>query len=157
MSLDSPFIKVCILDCDGMSVFLILASVCILIDPFAIVLRESIEVDPKSSWKISYNSLRPIEVDWDFVILILDIGEGGGWIAVAIKVIVFLFWEESIVIFVFKELSFHSEPSVWIGDKFILVINRSIYFKIEILKIVCLGSCDCFDFELIFSWFEDGD
>jgi hypothetical protein len=53
-------VVILVLDCDNVSVFLVLAPISVLVDPLTIVLRKSIEIYPNCARQVGYHPLRPI-------------------------------------------------------------------------------------------------
>lgn len=62
-TLDLALIVISIFDSHCMRVFLVLTAECFLVDPFAVVLTQTIEIHPDCSLAITYYSLRPLNVD----------------------------------------------------------------------------------------------
>ena len=60
LSLYVSLIIVFVLNCDGMSVLLILTPVCTLVNPFPIIFGQPIEIDPDGTRAISSGSLWPV-------------------------------------------------------------------------------------------------
>lgn len=85
-----------------MGVFLVLASDSAFVDPLSVIFWQSVEVDPEGAWEIGDYSLWSIEIDWNFILGVFEIGKGSGWIAVSVKIIVFFFGEEGLVVFMFE-------------------------------------------------------
>lgn len=132
LPLNLPLVVIFVLDCDCMRVFLVFASVCILIHPFPIIFRESVKVDPYCSRMIGYYSLWSVQVNWNFIILVLNVSKSGCRVAIAIKIIILLLTEKGLVILMLEEFSFDSKPAIGVSNKFIFVLNGCYHLEVEI-------------------------
>lgn len=156
-SLDLSFVVVCIFDGNHMSVFLVFTSYIAFIDPLTIVLAQSIKIDPNCSLPVCSNSLWPLHVDRYLIIIILEIYKSSGWVTVSIKVVILLFAEKCLIILMFEHLPIHSQPSIGISHKLVVIIDRRDDLEIKVLKMVSLSRCDCLNLPLIGSRVRNAD
>lgn len=141
-ALDLPFIVVHVLDSDHMSIFLVLAPNCAFIDPFSIVLTQSIKIEPEGAFPICSHTLWSLHIDWNLIISIGNIGEGGCWVAVTIKIIKFLLAEECFIIFMLEHLSIDCEPSVGVSNELVFIIDRGYDLEVKVWHVVAFSSSD---------------
>lgn len=147
--LDLPLVVVCILDSNHMSVLLVLTSYIALIHPLAIVLAQPVEVYPKRSLSVGSDSLWPLQVDRHFIIIVLEVDKGSGWVTIAIKVVILFLAERRLIILMLEHFPIHSKPTIGVSYKFVAVVDRRDDFEVKILKMIALSGCDCFDLPLI--------
>lgn len=104
-TLDLSLVVICVFDSDCMRVFLVLTSECFLINPFAIVLTQPIEIHPDSALTVTCYSLWPFYVNRYFVLPVLDIDKRSAGITIPIDVVKFIRGEECLIILVFEHFS----------------------------------------------------
>jgi len=67
-----------------MSVFLVLTPIGIFIDPFTIVLAQSVNIEPQSTSPVCRHTLRPFHINRYLIFPVLQIRKSCAWIAVSI-------------------------------------------------------------------------
>jgi hypothetical protein len=156
-ALNLALVVILVLDCHSMSVLLILASHCTFIDPLAVVLAQPIEVDPQSALPVGSYTLRPFQIDGDFIVIIADVGECSCWVAVSIKVVVLLVGEKGLIVLMLEHLPIDSEPSIGISYEFVVITDGSDDFKVSILHVIALSGSDGLHLPLIGSCAGNAD
>ena len=155
--MDLSFVIIFVLNCNSMSVFLILTPDRTFVYPFTVVLTQPIEVYPESSWTIRDDSLWTIQVDGDLVIFVFNIGECSSWIGVTIDIIKLFLGEKGLIVLMFEQFTSNSQPSIGVSYKFVLIVNRTSDLEIEILHVIALRCSDSLDFPFVGSRVGDAD
>lgn len=131
-ALDCPLVIILVFDGNDVRVLLILAAICIFIDPLAVIITQSIEVYPESALPIGSYALWPIQIDRNFIITVFNVSKSSARIRVSIQIIPFLLCKICFVILVFEHLSFDSEPAIRVSYEFALIVNGCDDFEVEV-------------------------
>jgi len=120
-----------------MSIFLILASIGVLVDPFPIILAQTIKVQPESTRLGCCHPLWTINIHRNLILPVLQVHKSSARIGITIKIIVTLLTEMRLIVFMLEHLPLHRQPTVRISNKSIFILDRSYYLKVQIRKMVC--------------------
>lgn len=113
-----------------MRVFLVLTSECFLIDPFAVILAQSIEIHPNCALTVTRYSLWPFHVNRHFVLPVLDIDKGSAGITISIDIVKFICGEECLIILMFEHFSLDCQPAIGVSHKAIVIFDRRGYLEV---------------------------
>lgn len=157
MSLQFALVVVSVLDCHSMRVFLVLTAIGILVDPFPVIFRQPVEVDPQRPWSVSHHALRPVQVYGHLILHILDVSKSSCRVTVAVQIIILLLGEEGLIILMLEQLSLDCQPAIGVSHKLFVVLDWTDYLEIQIREVVPFSGGYGLHFPLVFGLMRNAD